>query len=600
MLETAPHNPLPYQQPAIPQQLNTFPQQHLSTALTFTQDEPIDNAFTKLSASVTTLIQNANFPLLQRACIEKAKSPRMLHKSNEIVPVIKEAQSFQALCLMLADSSYWNFLDIRMMEAMATASMIPAAQETIENFKKTFFSMSLKDAAPYFPIMPAKSNYTVMHEELDRDPSQMTIGELNKHRFYLETKVIQDGPDTCTIRKIMIGSVVIVWQIHINHTYQVYSRLKRLHSQLSLQAIRHISVPVMKRWEGLPLLFPGQDMGEVGPIESSPDVRHEPYPLPQRFEWCMNVSDIIQDLSSMSKELVKLLLQPKMRYLLGIRLPSSSNNKLVFLLTCIPYNIRVGRKLLSTVYLQETVQRHPDIEEEQLFQLCNTGSKEAMKILGSEGIFQALIFFNRKVTPKPIITFDVYFWDSHFHSLPYTTPRTVGLRRMKQSDVSKALALTNQYTSQFEIAQVFQSEEEFSHWFLDPLVDNMTTYVVEETSSGNITDMFSFKTYKYTSENITEVVAMVITSSSAKEIITDLVVCTQQENATIVILPRFGLKEDLFIDFLQGHSLSATELCIQNHGCYLFYNYKYPEVDDENHCLFGPRLRIRLTGGHSL
>ena len=36
---------------------------------------------------------------------------------------------------MLADTTYWSFLDIRMMETMATASMIPAAQETIENLK---------------------------------------------------------------------------------------------------------------------------------------------------------------------------------------------------------------------------------------------------------------------------------------------------------------------------------------------------------------------------------------------------------------------------------------------------------------------------------
>ena len=128
-----------YQQPAIPQQ-PTIPQQpavlqqHLSTPVTFTQDEPIENAFTKLSAYVTTPIQNTNFPSLQRACIERATSPRMLHKSNEIVPTIKEAQSFQALCSMLADTTYWNILDTRMMEAMATASMIPAAQVAIENF----------------------------------------------------------------------------------------------------------------------------------------------------------------------------------------------------------------------------------------------------------------------------------------------------------------------------------------------------------------------------------------------------------------------------------------------------------------------------------
>ena len=130
-------------------------------------------------------------------------------------------------------------------------------------------------------------------------------------------------------------------------------------------------------------------------------------------------------------------------------------------------------------------------------------------------------------------------------------------------DIPKAFTLTNQYTSQFEIAQVFKSEEEFSHWFLSPLVDNMATYVVEEPNNGNITDMFSFRTCKLKSEKIAQVIALVITSFSAKEIIADLVVCTQQENATIVILPRFGLKRDLFKNFLQEHSVSTAEFSMQ-------------------------------------
>ena len=52
------------------------------TAMTFSQDENIDDAFTKLSAAVTDIIQHTNFNHLQRACIEKARSPKMLNKSD--------------------------------------------------------------------------------------------------------------------------------------------------------------------------------------------------------------------------------------------------------------------------------------------------------------------------------------------------------------------------------------------------------------------------------------------------------------------------------------------------------------------------------------
>ena len=150
--------------------------------LEFSQDEDIDYAFTKLSAAVTEMIQYSNFYHLQRACIEKARTPKMLHRSNEIIPVIKEANSFERL---LADTTYWNFLDIRMMEAMATASRIPAAQETIENFKKTYFSVTLKKAAPYFPVIKVKPNHIELHEDLDKDPYQMTIGELATQASFL-------------------------------------------------------------------------------------------------------------------------------------------------------------------------------------------------------------------------------------------------------------------------------------------------------------------------------------------------------------------------------------------------------------------------------
>ena len=86
--------------------------------MTFSSDEDVDLAFSRLSAFVTKAIEDVNFNVLQRAAIERAKSSKMLPKSEEIVPIIKAADSFQNLCTLLADTPYWNFLDIRMLEAM--------------------------------------------------------------------------------------------------------------------------------------------------------------------------------------------------------------------------------------------------------------------------------------------------------------------------------------------------------------------------------------------------------------------------------------------------------------------------------------------------
>ena len=165
------------------------------------------------------------------------------------------------------------------------------------------------------------------------------------------------------------------------------------------------------------------------------------------------------------------------------------------------------------------------------------------------------------------------------HSLPYSSPRTVGLRKMKASDVPEALTLINQYTSQFEIGQVFQNEEEFSHWFLSPLQSDIVTYVVEEPNSGNITDMFSLQTTLFKSDLIVaQVIALVITGSPAEQLITDLLVCAKQQKANDVLLYRFGLEEHLLRSF--GFSKSDEMHCY-------FYNYQYPQVGDDSYCLFG-------------
>ena len=572
---------------AKPQSIQPLP---MPVEVKFSENQNIANAFTKLSAAVTDIIQHTNFSRLQRSCIERARTPEMIYKSSEIIPFIKEADSFDRLCSMLADTTYWNFLDIRMMEAMATASMIPAAQETIENFKKAFFGMTLKEAAPYFPVIPLKPNHTELYEDLDRDPSQMTIGELHKHRFYLETEILKTGTDTCTICRIMIGSVTIIWQIHVDHAYQAYSMLRKLHPQLSLQAIRFMSIPETERWEGLPFLWHGQDMGEIGPIETSTCVRQEPYPLPQGFEWSVldssNFNEIVQlhnncDPRCCIRKFLKWLISSplyKKGCLLGIR--SSTSKKLVWLGISTPYHIRIGGKLLSMVHFQHIISLDA---EKQHNNLRNVGIKETMRMLVYEGIFQATIMTEQPVIPKSVITHDVYVCDLRSYSLPYTSPRTVGLRRMKPSDVPKAFTLTNQYTSQFEIGQVFQSEEEFSHWFLSPLHDDLTTYnyVVEEPNSGNITDIVSGMTFDLKSGKAANVTALVITKSSPKQLITDLLVCMKQQNVTHVTLFQYGLKKYLFTDFINTSKSTGQQLH------WLFYNYRYPEVDNDNHCLFG-------------
>ena len=111
---------------------------HIQLPLTFTKEEDMESAFSRLSISVVRAIGTSNFTDLQLAAMDKAKSQRF-PKSHELLPQISEVTTFTKLCVMLRKSTYWSFLDTRIMEALVTASMIPAVQQSVENYKKNLF-----------------------------------------------------------------------------------------------------------------------------------------------------------------------------------------------------------------------------------------------------------------------------------------------------------------------------------------------------------------------------------------------------------------------------------------------------------------------------
>ena len=118
----------------------------------------------------------------------------------------------------------------------------------MENFRRTFFSMKLSEVAPYFPVIPlgSKVNYTYFEERLDTNPSEFTIGDLHKHRFYLETAVLNIDSNKLTIRKIFVGSIYIIWQIHYDDVYQVTVSFKNTIQRLYLYNIQLIICPFLQ------------------------------------------------------------------------------------------------------------------------------------------------------------------------------------------------------------------------------------------------------------------------------------------------------------------------------------------------------------------
>jgi len=285
----------------------------------------------------------------------------MLTEANEIVPIINGAQSFQKLCTTLADTPYWNFLDTRMMEAMVTAANVPVAQMSLENFKKAFFGLTLEKAAPYFPVsLVLKADHTTINEVLDRDPRQMTIGELHRHCFFLETELFETGPDTLMYYRIKVGSVIILWQIHIDNVYKAYSALQQKSYQLPSQAITTLSINDTELWEGLPFLWRGQKMEQIGSVVPLPDqIQQENFSLTDELGWARydiaKIADMYSNInySAPIKEFLQWVTfhpnipnTPSDTWSFSV---TNIFNEVVGAMLCYPLHLHIGGNLLTLV-----------------------------------------------------------------------------------------------------------------------------------------------------------------------------------------------------------------------------------------------------------
>ena len=154
-----------------------------------------------------------------------------------------------------------------------------------------------------------------------------------------------------------------------------------------------------------------------------------------------------------------------------------------------------------------------------------------------------------------------------------SSPRTPGWRRMTSEDVPSALALINKWSSQFEIRQVFNSEEELLYQLLCLAVPNlMFTYLVEN-ETNDITDLVAFRLVDKASMGFV-ITALVFTQSSVQQLITDAVVCASEIGAKVLQIAQRIIKSEVLLSV----SFQLDNDC----SCFSIYNYKYPEVHESN------------------
>ena len=542
----------------------------------FSNSPNIESAFTKMSSEIESILEPQKFPKLRRACVQRINSLGS-NLPQSLVTKIRNTVTLDDMLDVFSESPYWNWFDTRLLQALVSASGSPEAEQWLESFKATFYTKKVTEVIPYISIKPFKDSVDIV-EKFDKNPKDLTISELLEHKYKLEYEVLDIDEGELVLSCIKTGCVELTWQIPQELVYRAYTSMKRKHDELSSLAVKSLVCEEADEYAGLPVLWRGQEVGEVGPIEPLPEhVRQEPYSLPQGFHWVTLTSNDIEELAKFAGNSTSAaevygtngdheinaqmmdyyLTYPTTRseWQFGIQ---TTNGKLVGFILGVPRCIYIEKQIK---FFQPIVHCHKKYKNKRLRYIL---IKELVRRANLAKINQ-LIFGDGSLF-KPVTA--IIHWAYQFNQLTGSqlpsSPRTPGWRRMTSEDVPSALALINKWSSQFEIRQVFNSEEIFHKFVFQKLV---LTYVVEDITN-NITDLVSYALLDVAHTSI-HINAVVSTRSPVKQLITDVLVCARENGASTAVISQRNLESDVL-----------TSLSFQPLGDYrfYFYNYRHHEI----------------------
>ena len=520
-----------------------------------------------MSSIEKDILASGDLSQLQRACIHEIKALGS-NLPKKLLPQIEVAPSVNGLLDTLTKSEYWNWFDTRLLTAVTEASRSPEAIKSLEKYKAIYYNRKISDLCEY-KIIPFK-NFVPLVEKYKKDSNKLTILDLQKHQYEIE-QVLEGG---LVLIEIKTGCVELTWQIPQELFYRAYTSMKRKHDELSSLAVKSLVCKGADEHAGLSILWCGQEIGEIGPIEPLPaHVRQEPYSLPQGFHWvALSFNDreeVVKFINKYTKldcttgiNFVTMHPNIKDEWQFGIR---ATNGKLVGVVLAHSLCISIGGA--SITCMNHYSIPHSKYKGKRLWYML---IKELMRRVNLYNINHLILSGQGLSIIKPLSNLWKYFYSYSTSSQLPSSPKTPSWRRMTSEDVPSALALINKWSSQFEIRQVFNSEEEFVHYYLCPTIPNYVYTYVVENDVNNITDLVSFRFVNKTNMEFA-ISTVASTQSSLKQLITDALVCAKELGAKELVIQNWNIKPDVLSSLLFhcGDDISIS-----------IYNYKYYEIPE--------------------
>ena len=184
----------------------------------------VRTAFVYLTSNVSRLLQKEDFCIIRRSCLEQINTPGGVQLSSDMVQKIKAANNLNALLDTLAESPYWSWIDLRLLEAMVTASSSSVAKDLLTSYQNGVFSKKLLEVLPNVPNKEVREEYySKVVSKIKKDLEQITVSDLLEFQSELETVIMDLKGGTCALTRIEEGCIEVHWLVPthcIDHAYK--------------------------------------------------------------------------------------------------------------------------------------------------------------------------------------------------------------------------------------------------------------------------------------------------------------------------------------------------------------------------------------------
>jgi len=169
-------------------------------------------AFNALLSRLQNGIKEKDFGIIKNACVNRA--------SEKLKKQILKTKNINSLFQLFAENTeHCNWLNIRYLEVIATASRNDQLSNLVYNYKTAIYSKTLREVWDYIPYQTVREKYySQLQTKFDgKDPDNVTVEQLKRK---CEPYLIKEIAMLITV--IEEDSLRITWLIPTDTVFQTY------------------------------------------------------------------------------------------------------------------------------------------------------------------------------------------------------------------------------------------------------------------------------------------------------------------------------------------------------------------------------------------